>query len=122
MPRACSLSPSWVLPSTSYARPVFFASPAHPRPLSPGRVRAFRPVLIVAFRFRSQGLRTWQQHLAHERFLLEAEARIRELEAEVEALMQQQEQRERQLGSQPGESGDRGTEGSGKKTAGWWPW
>ena len=85
-------------------------------------MRAFRPVLIVAFRFRSQGLRTWQQHLAHERFLLEAEARIRELEAEVEALMQQQEQRERQLGSQPGEGGDRGTEGSGKKAAGWWPW
>ncbi|KAI9001220.1 hypothetical protein BD414DRAFT_511788 [Trametes punicea] len=35
------------------------------------------------------GLRTWQQYLAHERFLEEAQAHVQELEAEVMALRQQ---------------------------------
>ncbi|OSC99193.1 hypothetical protein PYCCODRAFT_1438598 [Trametes coccinea BRFM310] len=35
------------------------------------------------------GLRTWQQYLAHERFLEEAQAHVQQLEAEVTALREQ---------------------------------
>ncbi|CDO74038.1 hypothetical protein BN946_scf185043.g88 [Trametes cinnabarina] len=35
------------------------------------------------------GLRTWQQYLAHERFLEEAQAHVQQLEAEVSALREQ---------------------------------
>ncbi|KAI0637830.1 hypothetical protein C8Q77DRAFT_1153538 [Trametes polyzona] len=61
------------------------------------------------------GLRTWQQHLAHERFLEEAQAHVQELEAEVTALRQQ-------LQSSTGEQGSAQSVGSTGKKSTWWPW
>ncbi|KAI0723352.1 hypothetical protein C8Q76DRAFT_722556 [Earliella scabrosa] len=63
------------------------------------------------------GLRTWQQHLAHERFLDEAQVRVQELEAEVTALRQQV-----QSGGGEGASQNTNSPAEPKKRAGWWPW
>ncbi|KAH9894289.1 hypothetical protein C8Q73DRAFT_790842 [Cubamyces lactineus] len=60
------------------------------------------------------GLRTWQQHLAHERFLEEAQARVQELETEVTALRQQ---------LQNGAHASTPSTGlSNEKKSGWWLW
>ncbi|EIW62104.1 uncharacterized protein TRAVEDRAFT_118254 [Trametes versicolor FP-101664 SS1] len=61
------------------------------------------------------GLRTWQQYLAHERFLEEAQAHVQELEAEVTALRQQL-----QTGVRDDTVQSVGSS-SGKKSS-WWPW
>ncbi|OJT13539.1 hypothetical protein TRAPUB_9893 [Trametes pubescens] len=63
----------------------------------------------------SQGLRTWQQYLAHERFLEEAQAHVQELEAEVTALRQQL-----QTGAHDDTAQSVGSS-SGRKSS-WWPW
>ncbi|KAH9943082.1 uncharacterized protein BXZ73DRAFT_74126 [Epithele typhae] len=64
------------------------------------------------------GLRTWQQHLAHERFLVEAEAHVRELEAEVVAL-----RHERDVVEARAASGGRGVmEGDRQAGRRWWHW
>ncbi|KAI0829472.1 hypothetical protein BC628DRAFT_1360689 [Trametes gibbosa] len=65
---------------------------------------------------RPQGLRTWQQHLAHERFLEEAQAHVQHLEAEVTALRQQM---QTGMGAQDGAQGV-GPPGSTKSR--WWLW
>ncbi|KAJ8469285.1 hypothetical protein ONZ51_g9098 [Trametes cubensis] len=60
------------------------------------------------------GLRTWQQYLAHERFLEEAQTRVQELETEVTTLREQL-----QNGAQASLSS---TGLSTEKKSGWWPW
>ena len=91
------------------------------RPLLPPRYLLLgthvRPSLSP---FSLQGLRTWQQHLAHERFLVEAEAEIRALEAEVLELRQQQEAQEQELRS--GQPTGGSVSGEGKRRSGRWPW
>ncbi|KAI0771885.1 hypothetical protein BD413DRAFT_612737 [Trametes elegans] len=59
------------------------------------------------------GLRTWQQYLAHERFLEEAQVHVQELEAEVAALRQQ-------ARTTPDSVASNATSDDNKK--GWWPW
>ncbi|KAI0650041.1 hypothetical protein C8Q79DRAFT_901468 [Trametes meyenii] len=58
------------------------------------------------------GLRTWQQYLAHERLLEEAQARVQQLEAEVTALRSQTTAREAVTSG--GASND--------NKSGWWRW
>ncbi|KAH9853742.1 hypothetical protein C2E23DRAFT_884408 [Lenzites betulinus] len=59
------------------------------------------------------GLRTWQQHLAHELFLEEAQAHVQQLEAEVTAL---REQMRTETGVQDA------VESVGSKKSRWWLW
>ncbi|KAI0356613.1 hypothetical protein OH77DRAFT_216156 [Trametes cingulata] len=60
------------------------------------------------------GLRTWQQHLAHERFLEEAQAHVQQLEAEVTELRQQLQT----AAIEP----VTGKDASSSKKSSWWPW
>ncbi|TBU32100.1 hypothetical protein BD311DRAFT_751287 [Dichomitus squalens] len=63
------------------------------------------------------GLRTWQQHLAHERFLEEAHAHVQQLEAEVIA--------QRELLKSPphaAQSPVSDAPAEAKKRKGWLPW
>ncbi|KAI0370255.1 hypothetical protein BV20DRAFT_1043978 [Pilatotrama ljubarskyi] len=60
------------------------------------------------------GLRTWQQYLAHERFLEEAQAHVQQLEAEVTELRQQL----RTAAVEPAPGKDK----SSSRKSSWWPW
>ncbi|KAI0773910.1 hypothetical protein C8Q74DRAFT_1199724 [Fomes fomentarius] len=60
------------------------------------------------------GLRTWQQHLAHEKFLEEARVRVEVLEAEVTTVRKQL--------REAGVSVSQNASSEPKKQAGWWPW
>ncbi|KAI0721854.1 hypothetical protein C8T65DRAFT_629402 [Cerioporus squamosus] len=62
------------------------------------------------------GLRTWQTHLAQERFLEEARAHVQHLEAEVTALRQELQT------SETAASSAQHTSNETKKRSGWWPW
>ena len=78
-------------------------------------VRPTRPLCNQAHaQCHFQGLRTWQQYLAHERFLEEAQTRVQELETEVTALREQL-----QNGAQASPSN---TGLPNEKKSGWWPW
>lgn len=67
--------------------------------------------------FCMQGLRTWQQHLAQERFLEEAYTHVRQLEAEVIALRQ-----DLQSEAPPDAQSPAQNTPNGKKRSGWLPW
>ncbi|RPD61906.1 hypothetical protein L226DRAFT_571303 [Lentinus tigrinus ALCF2SS1-7] len=62
------------------------------------------------------GLRTWQQHLAHERFLEEAQDHVQRLEEEVAILRQELQQ------TATSSSSTQNTPTETKKRSGWWPW
>ncbi|KAM5535660.1 hypothetical protein V8D89_010647 [Ganoderma adspersum] len=64
------------------------------------------------------GLRTWQQHLAQERFLEEAYTHVRQLEAEVIALRQNLQSETSPDAQSPGQNMPNGE----KKWSGWLPW
>ncbi|TBU48476.1 hypothetical protein BD309DRAFT_853759 [Dichomitus squalens] len=73
--------------------------------------------LPPSFSHCARGLRTWQQHLAHERFLEEAHAHVQQLEAEVIA--------QRELLKSPphaAQSPVSDAPAEAKKRKGWLPW
>lgn len=65
------------------------------------------------------GLRTWQQHLAQERFLEEAYAHVRQLEAEVTTLRQQLQSESPPDAQSPAQNT---LASEAKNRSGWLPW
>ncbi|KAL6299112.1 hypothetical protein BKA93DRAFT_830157 [Sparassis latifolia] len=116
-------SPSRASPTAASARAYTTGAPSKPAlsrhahfysDLVPGMI----PIALLGSAIYL-GARLLQSNLAHEKYLEESRARVRELEAEVEALRTQQTQAQYAISDA---THVRDTHATDAKSRSWWPW